>query len=222
MYQNPLGIHPPFSCFHQPKWSQLLSRFSESVVHVIPLLEPLSKDGEAVVRQHLVEQLKSLAKVCCSILLLQLCSISVSYHLFYWIVHSNSAARAARRAILWSSGAFCPSYPLCWRTTDPRSAPCCLLMRYCLLAVASFTGSPGGQHDSGGGGSADQTGGHRTARAHHHPGNRHILPCPAVDEVNMMSTSWQRLAHEDDREDMRMTASQLLNLLAESLGQVIG
>ena len=38
----------------------------------------------------------------------------------------------------------------------------------------------------------------------------------------MMSTSWQRLAHEDDREDMRMTASQLLNLLAESLGQVIG
>ena len=28
----------------------------------------------------------------------------------------------------------------------------------------------------------------------------------------------QRLAHEDDKEDMRMTASQLLNLLAEALG----
>ncbi len=30
---------------------------------------------------------------------------------------------------------------------------------------------------------------------------------------------FQRLAHEDDKEDMRMTAAQLLNLLAEQLGQ---
>jgi len=30
----------------------------------------------------------------------------------------------------------------------------------------------------------------------------------------------QHLAHEDERDDLRMTASQLLNLLAEALGQV--
>lgn len=35
----------------------------------------------------------------------------------------------------------------------------------------------------------------------------------------MLKFRVQRLAHEDDKEEMRMTASQLLNLLAESLGQ---
>lgn len=34
----------------------------------------------------------------------------------------------------------------------------------------------------------------------------------------MFTLHAQRLAHEDDKEEMRMTASQLLNLLAESLG----
>lgn len=31
---------------------------------ILPLLEPLSRDTEAVVKQHLGEQLKILAKVC--------------------------------------------------------------------------------------------------------------------------------------------------------------
>ena len=39
------------------------NRFKNAVSHVIPLLEVLSKDPEAVVRQHLVEQLKALTKV---------------------------------------------------------------------------------------------------------------------------------------------------------------
>jgi hypothetical protein len=37
--------------------------FDQFVETIIPLLEPLSKDVEPVVKQHLVEQLKLLAKV---------------------------------------------------------------------------------------------------------------------------------------------------------------
>lgn len=39
------------------------SRFRETVDSIIPLIEPLSKDTEPVVKQHLVEQLRHLAKV---------------------------------------------------------------------------------------------------------------------------------------------------------------
>lgn len=38
--------------------------FGETSASLIPLLEPLSKDVEPVVKQHLVEQLKILAKFC--------------------------------------------------------------------------------------------------------------------------------------------------------------
>lgn len=37
--------------------------YEETVTNIIPLLEPLSKDTEPVVKQHLVEQMKLLAKV---------------------------------------------------------------------------------------------------------------------------------------------------------------
>jgi hypothetical protein len=46
----------------------LTFRFAETVATIIPLIEPLSKDLEPVVKQHLVEQLRHLAKVpydCC-------------------------------------------------------------------------------------------------------------------------------------------------------------
>lgn len=39
--------------------------FAQTVETIIPLLEPLSKDVEPVVKQHLVEQIKYLAKFCC-------------------------------------------------------------------------------------------------------------------------------------------------------------
>jgi len=39
-------------------------RFAAAVSNVLPLLVKLSQDPEPVVRQHLVEQLKALAKVC--------------------------------------------------------------------------------------------------------------------------------------------------------------
>jgi hypothetical protein len=39
-------------------------RFSETVSTIIPLIAPLSKDTEPVVKQHLVEQLRYIAKVC--------------------------------------------------------------------------------------------------------------------------------------------------------------
>lgn len=38
-------------------------RFTKTVATIIPLIEPLSKDAEPVVKQHLVEQLRYLAKV---------------------------------------------------------------------------------------------------------------------------------------------------------------
>jgi hypothetical protein len=38
-------------------------RFAETVATIIPLIAPLSKDTEPVVKQHLVEQLRYLAKV---------------------------------------------------------------------------------------------------------------------------------------------------------------
>lgn len=42
----------------------------------------------------------------------------------------------------------------------------------------------------------------------------------SIDDIGQsVLTIILRLAHEDDKEEMRMTASQLLNLLAESLGQ---
>jgi hypothetical protein len=39
------------------------TRFDETLSTIIPLIEPLSKDVEPVVKQHLVEQLKGLSKV---------------------------------------------------------------------------------------------------------------------------------------------------------------
>jgi hypothetical protein len=41
----------------------LFIRFPQTVETIIPLLEALSKDVEPVVKQHLVEQIKNLAKV---------------------------------------------------------------------------------------------------------------------------------------------------------------
>jgi hypothetical protein len=41
-------------------------RFPQTVETIIPLLEALSKDVEPVVKQHLVEQIKNLAKVLSS------------------------------------------------------------------------------------------------------------------------------------------------------------
>ncbi len=38
--------------------------YKETAATLLPLLEPLSKDVEPVVKQHLVEQLKALAKFC--------------------------------------------------------------------------------------------------------------------------------------------------------------
>jgi len=38
--------------------------FDETLATIIPLVEPLSKDVEPVVKQHLVEQVKYLAKYC--------------------------------------------------------------------------------------------------------------------------------------------------------------
>lgn len=40
-----------------------VNRFAETVSSIVPLLAPLSKDIEPVVKQHLAEQLKYLAKV---------------------------------------------------------------------------------------------------------------------------------------------------------------
>lgn len=40
--------------------------FDKTVETIVPLLEPLSKDSEPVVKQHLVEQLRMFAKFCCS------------------------------------------------------------------------------------------------------------------------------------------------------------
>jgi hypothetical protein len=40
-----------------------LRRFAETVSTIVPLLGPLSKDSEPVVKQHFVEQLRYLAKV---------------------------------------------------------------------------------------------------------------------------------------------------------------
>ena len=45
------------------------NRFAQTVETIIPLLEPLSKDVEPVVKQHLVEQIKYLAKVRISLFL---------------------------------------------------------------------------------------------------------------------------------------------------------
>lgn len=41
----------------------VIVRFNETVATIIPLIGPLSKDVAPVVKQHLVEQLKTLAEV---------------------------------------------------------------------------------------------------------------------------------------------------------------
>lgn len=52
-----------------------VARFNETVATIIPLVVPLSKDVAPVVKQHLVEQLKSLAEVISRCFLVRLLNL---------------------------------------------------------------------------------------------------------------------------------------------------
>lgn len=125
--------------------------YAEAVQIILPLLEPLSRDTEAVVKQHLGDQLKILAKFCIE-------------------QGGEDGYKTVRDKIL----------PVAAGLLEDAKHEVRQSASMALVEIA-----------------------------------RHIT----VDDLGQyILTIILRLAHEDDREEMRMMATQLLNLLAECLG----
>eukprot|EP01036_Dinobryon_divergens_P028473 gene28473-37423_t len=126
--------------------------FPNAVLYVIPLLEVLSKDPEAVVRQHLVEQLKALTKQFCQ---------------------------------------------------EGEEDGYSLVIRQLLPIIAALL--------------QDERSEVRQAASMTLVDVAHSIRLEDMGQYVL--TIILRLSHDEDREDLRMTASQLLNMLAESMGQ---
>eukprot|EP00981_Chlorochromonas_danica_P015712 scaffold14367_cov250-Ochromonas_danica.AAC.8 len=125
--------------------------FQQTVATIVPLLDALAKDGEPVVKQHLVEQLKHLAK-------------------FFYSEGGEQGYKVMLEKLL----------PLAASLLEDEKQEVRQSASMTIVEIAQMVRL----EDIG----------------------QHVL------------TVILRLAHEDDKEDMRMTAAQLLNLLAEPMG----